>query len=167
MTSSNRDRAVMEAGRRTGLAGPSPEGESAGGPGLMLRATRTHASQARDCTPSRPVVLQGRGRRSAQSIREINAEPDPFRALARASEYLTSVLRPAGRRNLPQAAGWCWAAVHVIDALAAAIERGEQPHPWFRDHRSWRLNPAGWAPLTPVTQTFRTLRHRPGREESR
>lgn len=167
MITGNRDRTVTDTGRQAGSAGPSPAGAGTPGSGLTPRATRKHASQARDFTPSRPVILQGRGRRSAQSIREINAEADPFRALARAAEYLTSVLRPGGRRNLPQAAGWCWAAVHVIDALAAAIERGEQPHPWFRDHRSRRLNPAGWAPLTPVTLTFRTLRRRPGREESR
>jgi hypothetical protein len=100
-------------------------------------------------------------------VAKVNAEADPFRALARAVEYLTSVLRPASRRNLPAAAGWCWVAVHVIDALAVAIERGDLPDPWFRDSAHWRLNPAGWAPLAPVTATFRALTRRPGQEEAR
>lgn len=101
------------------------------------------------------------------SVEEINAQADPFMALTRAVEYLKAVLRPASRRNWAAAAGWCWAAVHVIDALAAAIERGDKPDPWFRDHRNWRLNPAGWAPLVPVTATFRVLGRRPGQEEAR
>ncbi len=95
------------------------------------------------------------------------AKDDPFKALRLAFEYLTSVLRQASHRDGPEAAGWCWALIHVIDAVAAAIERREQPHSWFRDRKNWRLNPDGWAPLGPVTATFRTLTRRLGQEDHR
>lgn len=102
--------------------------------------------------------MEGQTRRRAENVAEINAaSKDPFAACQKAFEYLMSVLRRASRRNLPAALGWCWAAVNVIDALAVAIDRGDLPEPWFRDHRNWRLNPDGWAPLAPVAALFRRL----------
>jgi hypothetical protein len=163
----DRDQAVTRPARQARPGASSPVGPGALETGPQPRATPGHASQARDDTAPLTVVLQGRGRRGAPGVAKVNAETDPFRALSRAAEYLTSVLRPASRRNWAAAAGWCWAAVHVLDALAVAIERGDQPDPWFRDHRNWRLNPQGWAPLAPVTATFRALTRRPGQEEAR
>jgi hypothetical protein len=160
-----RDQNVTGPAPRARPERPSPVGPGALEGGPWPRPTGRHASPARDYTPSPAVVLQGRGRRGAPGVAKVNAETDPFMALARAVEYLTSVLRPASRRNWHYAAAWCRATVHVLDALAAAVERGEQPHPWFREPR--KLNPAGWAPLAPVTATFRALARRPGQEDTR
>lgn len=80
-----------------------------------------------------------------------------MRAYDHACEYVKGVLRQAARRNMPAARGWCWVLVHLLDAAGNAIERGDLPHPWFRDHAHWRLNPAGWAPLAPVVKQFAAI----------
>ena len=103
------------------------------------------------------MPLQPRSRRGAAGVTKINAADDPFQALDLAVEYLTSVLRQRSRRNAAAAWGWCWTAVHIVDAVAAAVERRELPRPWFRDRASWRLAPRGWAPLDPVADTFRLI----------
>lgn len=89
-------------------------------------------------------------------------EKDPFSAVSKSVEYLMGVLRKASRRNLPAAMGWCWAVVNVLDALAVTIDRGDLPDAWFRDHRNWRLDAAGWRPLAPVAALYRRLNREEG-----
>lgn len=139
------------------------------GPGQGNQASRrashaTPASRARDYTPSPGVVLETESRRRAENVGPINKamEKDPFSAASLSFEYLMGVLRKASRKNLPAGFGWCWAVVNVLDALAVTIDGGDLPEPWFRDHRNWRLNPAGWAPLAPVAALYRRLNREEG-----
>jgi hypothetical protein len=107
--------------------------------------------------------MEGRSEKGLFNVRDINkAEDDPYRALAKAFDYLKSVLDRADNRGRPAADGWRWAVINVIDALAVAIDRGDPSDGWFRDRRHWRLNPDGWAPLVPVVKLFRRLSREDG-----
>jgi hypothetical protein len=111
-----------------------------------------------------PVILQSRTSRAAWQVNKVNAATDPLRAAGLAGEYMTSILARAGRRDLPWAAGWAAAYIHLVDALAAAIERGEEPGSWFRHHGSWRLNPEGWGLIQPLADLLRVIARPPERK---
>jgi hypothetical protein len=112
------------------------------------------------------VVLQDRGERGRVNIPKVNSAGDPFTALDRAVDYLASVLRRTQRRDQATAGAWCWAVIHLLDAAAAAAIRRDQPDPWFADRRNQVLNPAGWAPLEPLTRTVTILQLAPPPEDS-
>jgi hypothetical protein len=149
MTRNQNPAGEWPAARPAPLPRPRPAtpggGENAGQPPVHP----WHATQARDYTPSPAVAAprapRGRGPRGDAKITAIN-EAAPFKALELAQDTLTSVLTQARHANEPAAAAWCWTVVHIIDGLASLIEGGTRPHPWFRDHAHWGLNPDGWQP---------------------
>jgi hypothetical protein len=133
----------------------SPAGQEGAERGMWSRPPGGHAPGAREDSTA-VVILQDRGDRGHPNVARVNVAPDPFAALDRGAEYLDSVLRRMQRRDEAAADAWCWVVIHLLDAVCAAVQRRETPDPWFAARRNWGLNPAGWAPLVPLTRTITT-----------
>lgn len=155
------DRAQPSPGRPSGDPAPPPypagrgtslRGEEAGQPRVYPRP----ASRARDYTTPQivpePQVRQGRGTRAQSHVEKTNRAAGPVLALKESEAALTSVIKKAVELDPDTGAAWAWTAIHLIDGLNVLVEHGRDPHPWFTDRAHRRLNPAGWAPPTPLAQ---------------